>query len=236
VLKSRLLERLSAGGKAVGPADLERAYRAVRRDREIRNNLAGLRDAGAVVEYASVDVRDAAAVAQTLAAWRERYGPPVGLIHGAGVIHDKLLRDKTPESFDRVIGTKLTGALTLVRLVDPGSLRFTAFFSSVAGRFGNAGQADYAAANEALNKLAVWLDARWPGRVVSIIWGPWSGVGMVSELEEHLGRRGLGMIPPDVGCSRLADELCFGPKGTVEVVVAGDLGNLVDASEVEVEP
>ena len=157
-----------------------------------------------------------------------RFGPIAGLIHGAGVIQDKLLRDKTPESFDRVLGTKVEGALTLARLVEPESLRFAAFFSSVAGRFGNRGQADYAAANEALNKLAIWLDRRWPGRVVSMIWGPWSGVGMVSDLEGHLGRRGLGMIAPEDGASRLADELSRGTGGDVEVIVAGDLGSLED--------
>jgi hypothetical protein len=105
-------------------------------------------------------------------------------------------------------------------------LRFAAFFSSVAGRFGNRGQGDYAAANEALNKLALWLDRRWPCRVVSVIWGPWSGVGMVSDLEGHFGRRGLGMIPPRLGAPRFADELARGPKGVVEVLVAGDLGPL----------
>jgi NAD(P)-dependent dehydrogenase (short-subunit alcohol dehydrogenase family) len=141
------------------------------------------------------------------------------------------LKDKTVESFDRVVGTKLGGAFNLVRLVDPASLRFTVFFSSVAGRFGNAGQSDYAAANDALNKLAVWLDGRWPGRLVSMIWGPWSGVGMVSELEAHLSRRGLGMIPPDDGRSRLADELTRGAKGDVEVIVAGDLGALAGVDD-----
>ena len=35
-------------------------------------------------------------------------------------------------------------------------------------------------------------------RVVSLVWGPWSGVGMVSDLESHLGRQGLAMIPPAV--------------------------------------
>ena len=55
------------------------------------------------------------------------------------------------------------------------SLKFMFFFSSVAARYGNRGQCDYAAANEVLNKLSVWLTARWPGRVASLNWGPWEG-------------------------------------------------------------
>ena len=230
-VKARLLARLERDGRSVGPVDLERAYQDFRRGCEIRGNLKAMRDLGATVEYARADVRDPGAMRRVLGVWVERYGPPAGLIHGAGVIQDKLLKDKTPESFDRVVGTKLDGALTLARLVDPGSLKFAAFFSSIAGRFGNRGQADYAAANDALNKLAVWLDRRWPGRVVSLVWGPWSGVGMVSDLEAHLGRRGLGMIPPEEGAPRVADELQNGAKGEVEVIVAGSLGNLLDGTE-----
>lgn len=225
-LKSALLEQARRSGRSIGPAELEQAYRSLRRAREIRSALLRMREAGAVVEYASADVRDAAALARALEPWRARYGDPAGLIHGAGVIHDKLLRDKTPESFDRVLGTKLDGALNLAGLLNPEALRFSALFSSVAGRFGNQGQSDYAAANEVLNKLAIWLDRRWSGRVVSVNWGPWAGVGMVSDLEEHLGRRGLGMIPPEAGCAALVDELRFGRKGEVEVVIAGDLGGL----------
>jgi acyl transferase domain-containing protein/NAD(P)H-dependent flavin oxidoreductase YrpB (nitropropane dioxygenase family)/NAD(P)-dependent dehydrogenase (short-subunit alcohol dehydrogenase family) len=235
-LKACLFERLNRQGRTVAPPELERAYQSLRREREIRSNLRTLRDLGARVEYAQIDVRDAEALGSALGRWRVEFGPLVGLIHGAGVIQDKLIRDKTPESFDRVVGTKLVGALNLARLVDPEALRFAAFFSSVAGRFGNKGQSDYAAANEALNKLAVWLDRRWPARVVSLIWGPWSGVGMVSDLESHLGRRGLGMIAPEEGRSWLGDELGAGRKGDVEVIVSGDLGNLAGASEAEAEP
>ena len=160
----------------------------------------GSAQAGAVVAYSQADVRDAVAMRRLLDDWQGRFGPVAGLIHGAGVIHDRWLRDKSPEAFDRVLATKIEGALTLAGLLDPDALRFAAFFSSVAGRFGNRGQSDYAAANETLNKLALWLDKRWAGRVVSLIWGPWSGVGMVSDLEGHLGRRGLGMIAPALGC------------------------------------
>ncbi len=225
-LKAALHGRLRRAGREVGPADLERAYRSTRNDRQIRDTLRRIGEAGSVVEYAQADVRDAEALGRAVDRWRGRFGDPVGLIHGAGVIHDKLLRDKTPESFDRVLGTKLDGALNLARLLRPEAMKFAALFSSVAGRFGNQGQSDYAAANEALNKLAIWLDRRWPGRVVSLGWGPWSGVGMVSDLEGHLGRRGLGMIPPDVGCAAMADEIRSGRKGDVEIVVAGGLGSL----------
>jgi NAD(P)-dependent dehydrogenase (short-subunit alcohol dehydrogenase family) len=205
---------------------VESAYQALRRAREIRENLRRIRDTGVEVRYAGADVRDPEALARVLGQWRTEFGPPVGLVHAAGVIQDKFLRDKTTPSFDRVLSTKLQGALNLAHQLDPKSLRFSALFSSVAGRFGNRGQADYAAANEALNKLAVWLDARWPGRVVSIMWGPWSGVGMVSDLEKHLGSRGLTMIPPEDGRSRLLDELLRGRKGEVEVVIAGNVGSL----------
>ena len=225
-LKAGLLDRLRRHGKPVGPSEVERHYRAILRDREIRRNLQAMRQAGATVDYVRADVRDADAVSRAIGDWRRRFGEPAGLIHGAGLIQDKLLRDKTPEAFDRVLSTKLGGALNLARLLRPDSLRFAAFFSSIAGRFGNAGQADYAAANEAINKLARWLDRRWRCRVVSLIWGPWSGLGMVSDLEEHLHRRGFGMIPPEIGAARFLEELEGGVKGEVEVILSGSLGDL----------
>jgi NAD(P)-dependent dehydrogenase (short-subunit alcohol dehydrogenase family) len=230
-LKAALHERLAREGRPVGPAELERAFQEVRRGREIRDNLQALREAGAIVEYARADVRDAAAIGRALDRWRRRFGPIKGLIHGAGVIQDKLLRDKAPESFDRVLATKVEGALALADALEGDPLRFAAFFSSVAGRFGNRGQADYAAANEALNKLATWLDRRRSCRVVSMIWGPWSGVGMVSDLEGHLGRTGLGLIAPDRGRALLADELRLGRKGDVEVIVAGEIGPLLGPAD-----
>ena len=225
-IKTALLARLRREGRSGSPAEIEAAYQAIRRAREVRENLAVLRAAGSAVEYARADVRDPAAMAAVLSGWQARYGDPVGLIHGAGLIKDKLIREKTLDSFERVLGTKLDGALNLLRLVRPTPCKFTAMFSSIAGRFGNVGQSDYASANEILNKLAQWLDRRWPGRVVSVMWGPWSGVGMVSQLESHLGRRGLGMISPEVGRGLLVAELRHGRKGDVEVLYTGGLGTL----------
>ena len=61
---------------------------------------------------------------------------------------------------------------------------------------------------------------------MAVNWGPWAGVGMVSELEDHLGRRGLGMIAPEAGAAALIDELRRGRKGDVEILIAGALGGL----------
>jgi acyl transferase domain-containing protein/NAD(P)H-dependent flavin oxidoreductase YrpB (nitropropane dioxygenase family) len=225
-LKAALHARFRHDGRPAGPAQIESAFLALKRAREVRENIEILRRAGSTVAYAQADVRDPAALAQVVDQWRACYGEPVGLIHGAGLIQDKLIRQKSIESFDRVLETKLYGALNLIELVRQETLKFTVLFSSIAGRFGNVGQSDYAAANEILSKLAHWLDRRSTGRVLSVIWGPWSGVGMVSQLETHLGRRGLGMISPDEGPSLLVDELRYGKKGDVEVILSGKLGTL----------
>ena len=84
------------------------------------------------------------------------------------------MRDKEADSLERVVATKAGSARTLVRRLRPEGLRFLVLFSSVSGRFGNRGQADYAAASEVLNKLAQELDRRWASRVVAINWGPWA--------------------------------------------------------------
>jgi NAD(P)-dependent dehydrogenase (short-subunit alcohol dehydrogenase family) len=216
-VKVALMKRLGDGAK---PAAVEAAYKRLLKDREIRGNLDAIRQAGGTVEYRAVDVRDAAAFGALLDELAAA-GGIAGVIHGAGVIEDKLLRDKTPESFDRVFGTKVDSALTLAHKLDPARLKFFSLFASITSRYGNRGQADYAAANEVLSKLACDLDRRWPGRVVSVAWGPWAEVGMVADLEKHLVARGLKLIEPAVGAKLAVDEVVFGTKGEPEVLVAG---------------
>jgi acyl transferase domain-containing protein/NAD(P)H-dependent flavin oxidoreductase YrpB (nitropropane dioxygenase family) len=225
-LKAAILEQFRRRQQAASPAEVEKSYRRLLREREIRANLAKFRATGAEVHYYQADVRDEDAFAAVVRRLEERFGGCDAAIHGAGVIDDKLIGDKTVESYDYVFGTKLQSALNLSRLLRPEKLKFCAFFASVAGRFGNRGQSDYAAANEVLSKLAAYLDQRWPGRVVSVVWGPWSQIGMVSELQQHLSQRGLELIPPEVGPLRFDEELRCGRKGQSEVVIAGDVGQL----------
>src|SRR6185295_10579490 len=180
----------------------------------VRDNLAALRKLGATVRYYPVDVRDADAFGGLIDEIYRSFGRLDGVIHGAGVIEDKLIADKTPESFERVFDTKVDSALVLSRKLRPDALKFMVFFSSVAGRFGNRGQGDYAAANEVLNKLAICLDRAWSARVVAINWGPWDTPGMVSpELRKQFAKRGVELIPTSTGLRLLQEELDFGHRG-----------------------
>jgi len=223
-IKAALIARLRASGQQPTPALVEAAYGRLLQDREMREALARLRETGARVSYVPVDVREEAALSAMIAEIYTTHGRLDGVIHGAGVIEDKLVLDKTPRSFERVFDTKADSAFVLARALQPESLTFLAFFSSVTARFGNRGQADYGATNDVVNKLALELDRLWPARVVSFNWGPWgavseSGRGMVgAEIEAQFARRGVELIDPQIGCRRAVEELLFGRKGDVEVV------------------
>ena len=95
--------------------------------------------------------------------------------------------------------------------------------SSVAARHGNPGQADYAMANEVLNKVAALEQRRrGPACVVRAIgWGPWDG-GMVDEaLRARFRERGVSLIPIDAGARRFVEELASPGPGQAEIVVGG---------------
>jgi malonyl CoA-acyl carrier protein transacylase len=224
-LKAVLMDRLQTGGQRVTPAVIEGALKRLKMDRDVRSNIAALCAAGSEVEYKRVDVSDAVAFGELIDQIYAERGRIDVVIHGAGVIEDKLLGDKTPESFDRVFRTKVESAWVLAQKLRPQELRLLAFFSSVSARYGNRGQSDYAAANEVLNKLALDLNARWPARVVSLNWGPWkSEGGMVSaELEARFAAAGVELIQPQGGYRTFLQELERGEKQDVEVVFGGPL-------------
>jgi NAD(P)-dependent dehydrogenase (short-subunit alcohol dehydrogenase family) len=205
--------------------------------REVRATLAALADAGSEVTYHQLDVRDADALAATVAGVYERHGRLDGLVHGAGMLDDHFIADKTPDAFARVFATKVGAAGTLL-----GSIRaatadggwappaFVVLFGSIAGVCGNRGQADYAAANDALDAIAA-ANQGVAARVVALDWGPWSpAAGMVSSSLARLFEEcGMGLIDLSDGTSVVLDELGAG-AGAHQVVVARCSPELMAAS------
>jgi acyl transferase domain-containing protein/NAD(P)-dependent dehydrogenase (short-subunit alcohol dehydrogenase family)/acyl carrier protein len=210
-LKSALTARLRASGGAVKPAAVEAALQRLLKDREIAQTIETLRQAGSRVEYHSLDVRNEAAFGQLIDHIYQEHGRLDVVIHGAGIIEDKLIKDKTPESFDRVVHTKADSAFLLSRKLRPEGLRALIFMSSVTAAFGNRGQADYAIANGIMNGLAIILAGQWPARVVAMNWGPWAQSGMVSEeVRQQFLARGIQMIPLAGGAEAALREIQSG--------------------------
>ena len=216
-IKKAILGQAEPG---LSPKALEERYRGAVANREMLRNLERIRQTGAEVDYRAVDIRDAAAVRRTLEELRS-LGPVRGLLHGAGVLADRLIAEKTEEQFDQVYGTKVLGLRAILDAVDAQELKAVALFSSSTARFGRKGQADYAMANEVLNKLAQKLSRALPAcRVVSFDWGPWEGGMVTPALRRVFEAEGVGLIPLQAGAALLVRELQRTP-GPAEVVVLG---------------
>ena len=161
-LRSAIAAQLMATGNPVRPTDVEQQYQRLSKNREILKNLERLRSAGSRVEYYAVDVRDEQAFGTLIDEIYRRHKRLDCVVHGAGLIEDKFVRDKTPDSFDRVVHCKTDSAFILARKLRRDTLKSLVFMSSVTAAFGNAAQSDYAAANGVLNGMASWLSHNGP--------------------------------------------------------------------------
>ncbi len=220
-LKGALLKLAQAAGEKVTPKDLQRQAKKILAGREIRETIAAVKAAGGDAQYVSVSVTDAEGMSAALEGVRTQWGPITGFVHGAGVLADKFIADMTQDDFDFVFNTKIDGLRALLTATANDPLKFICNFSSVAARTGNNGQANYAMANEVLNKTA-WAIGRERNILVkSLGWGPWEG-GMVSpELKRHFAALGVPMIPLKTGAKMFVDEI-NSTDGDVELVLGGE--------------
>jgi acyl carrier protein/NAD(P)-dependent dehydrogenase (short-subunit alcohol dehydrogenase family) len=172
--------------------------------------LTELEQAGAQVVVAQADVSQEEQVARVLADIDRSMPPLRGIIHAAGIVDDGVLLQQTWARFTRVMAPKVAGAWNLHTLTQNMPLDFFVLFSSTASLIGPPGQGNYAAANAFLDALshhrqALGLPA------LSINWGPWGQVGMVTALSSRDRRRlidqGMSFIPPAQGVQVMAQLL-----------------------------
>ena len=225
-LKPVLAEQIAARGDKPTPVLIERELARFERLASALAAIEAVTAAGGTACYHSVDLRDAEAVTAIVDHVREAHGRIDVLLHAAGLEISKGLAKKDRAEFELVFGVKADGWFNLLRAAGDLPIGATVAFSSVAGRFGNAGQTDYAAANNMLCSIASGMRRTRPDtRGIALDWTAWGGIGMATRgsIPKIMEAAGVQMLPPEAGIAWIRRELTSGPRRG-EVVVAGTLG------------
>ena len=229
-LKRDLAARLTTGTKRATPAMVEKELANLERAQAAQAAINAVHAAGGVAHYRSINLTDAEAAERVLAEIRQKYGRVDVLLHAAGVERSHFLPDKDPKEFDLVFDVKANGFFNLLRAIGDMPLGAAVVFSSIAGRFGNGGQADYSAANDLLCKIISSFRSQRPQtRGIAVDWTAWGKIGMATRgsIPKMMELAGIDMIDPAAGVPLVRRELTSGgTRG--EIVIAQRLGVLLD--------
>lgn len=151
--------------------------------------IKALKDAGAEVLIAAVDVSDQEAMNKLVTDAETAFGPVNAVIHAAGLPGGGMIQLKTPEQAESVMVPKIQGALVLDQLFKDRDLEFMLFCSSINSVMPMMGQVDYFAANAFLDTFAGHLMSRSDSKqttYISVNWDTWQDVGMAVEAARKL--------------------------------------------------
>lgn len=158
-------------------------------------------------------LEDESMVADMVADIQSRYGAPLVLVNNAGITRDNLLLRMTPQQWSEVVDANLTGIFRLTKPLLRGMMRARwgriVNLSSVVGRMGNAGQANYAATKAGIEgftrSLAREIGSR--GITVNAVAPGFIDTDMTRDLAESQRQA-------------MVDQTALGRMGTVEDVAA----------------
>ena len=195
-LKLALIEEAKAKGEKPTPVAIDRQIMAVERSDAALRAIESVEAVGGKALWRSANLLDGPAITAIVEGIRKAHGRIDVLVHAGGIEISRKLSEKEAGEFDLVFDIKADGFFSLLKAAEGMPIGATVVFSSVAGRFGNAGQTDYSAANNLLCAMSSALRrARPETRTIAIDWTAWGGIGMATR----------GSIPTDHGRGRHLD-------------------------------
>ncbi|MBI2298745.1 MAG: 3-oxoacyl-[acyl-carrier-protein] reductase [Armatimonadetes bacterium] len=199
---------VTGAGRSIGRAIAE--HLAALGCRVVVNNLNAERNAEVVAAIGAAggeavgvigDVTDPAVADACVKAATEQFGRLDIVVNNAGVARDGLIARMSDEQWHAVIETNLTGAFNLIRAATRVLMRQRSGriinISSVVGKVGNAGQANYAASKAGLLGLtkAVARELGSRGVTVNAVAPGFIDEGMTEGLEPELRETLQQQIP-----------------------------------------
>ena len=230
-MKMEVREELQMGSEKVTIVEWENAWSKVVRSIDVHKTLDAIRQSGNTASYHACDITEGKQIRKVLKKLKKKRGPVTGIIHGAGIEDSKLVSDKQWSTFSQVMAVKVDGWQALVNAVNDHSseLRYCCVFTSIAGRFGNGGQTDYAAANCILDaEMSRLSHIEDEPQGIALAWTGWRDVGMATRgsIEKVFEEAGIETVSVEQGVELFVDEVMRGGKR--RVVLAGQLGVLND--------
>jgi malonyl CoA-acyl carrier protein transacylase len=230
-LKNELITRLTRDGKKPTPVQVEGALFGIERSATTLQTLGIIEQLGGKAHYLACDVTNPVLIDEAIQKIKDAEGHIDAFLHAAGMERSRKLEMKPIEEFRLVVSVKADGFFNLFKAMEARDMlpRGMVFFSSVAGRFGNSGQTDYAAANDLLCKITSALRNQYPGlKAVAIDWSAWGGVGMATRgnIPSLMKMAGIDLVPPEQAAPMVRAELL---ASTGEAIIAGSLGALLEA-------
>jgi 3-oxoacyl-(acyl-carrier-protein) synthase/acyl carrier protein len=202
-------------------------------NQSITDFLDDLKSNGSEAVYFSADVTNQDEMLSAIEKSQARFGKINGVIHSAGCTRDSYLFNKTQADFNSVISPKIVGTRILDQVTARLDLDFFVVFSSLASIIGNAGQTDYALANNYLDVFSQdrndqVLKQQRSGKTIAINWPYWQQGGMqlsADNVQKIIDETGLAPMPSDSGLAAL--ELCVAQSGVSQLAVTyGDNNKL----------
>ncbi len=229
-LKRDLFAQIQARGERATPALVEKELAALERAQAALSAIEAVRAAGGAAHYCCVNLTDGEGVSKVVERIRQEHGRIDVLLHAAGLERSHPLPAKDEREFDLVFDVKSDGFYHLLRAIGDMPLGASVVFSSVVGRFGNHGQADYSSANDLLCKITSSMRRTHPKTAaIAIDWTAWGGIGMATRasIPKIMEEAGIDMLQPQAGIPIIRRELTAGgTRG--EIVIGERLGVLLN--------
>ena len=217
--------RFISENSGVSPPEMKKSFESAHARWEACATIERLAQQYGDVEYMPVDVTDERAVHVAIGQVAEKFGRVDLVVHGAGVQWSKKLEDRTLAEFRKTFDVKVNGLRNLINSCQTrlGRLPAAHILTSAYSIYGNDGQHDYGAANEAMDRLCLYAGRFDQQPWTSIAWSAWDGIGMTrgSEYKSLAENRNFGLMDGPSGQMFFQQVITGRTQSTINVPLSG---------------